>query len=129
MTPNAKILLIDDDSLLLALLERKLTARGYTVATANDGNAGVERARAEHPDLIVLDMMMPIMDGRQTLRAIQADPALSAIPVIMLTSRREESDIVGAIEKGAVDYQLKPFSPDELIARIGRFITKKKVEA
>jgi two-component system alkaline phosphatase synthesis response regulator PhoP len=129
MTPNAKILLIDDDSLLLALLERKLTARGYAVATANDGNAGVERARAEHPDLIVLDMMMPIMDGRQTLRAIQADPALSAIPVIMLTSRREESDIVGAIEKGAVDYQLKPFSPDELIARIGRFITKKKVEA
>jgi two-component system alkaline phosphatase synthesis response regulator PhoP len=129
MTPNAKILLIDDDSLLLALLERKLTARGYAVTTANDGNAGVERARAEHPDLIVLDMMMPIMDGRQTLRAIQADPALSAIPVIMLTSRREESDIVGAIEKGAVDYQLKPFSPDELIARIGRFIAKKKVEA
>jgi DNA-binding response OmpR family regulator len=129
MIEGAKILLIDDDALLLTLLERKLAARGYTVVTANDGDAGLERARAEHPDLIVLDMMMPIMDGRQVLRAIQADAALSAIPVIMLTSRREESDIVGAIEKGAADYQLKPFSPDELIARIGRFITKKKVDA
>jgi two-component system alkaline phosphatase synthesis response regulator PhoP len=129
MTEAAKILLIDDDALLLTLLERKLAARGYQVVTATDGDAGLERARAEHPDLIVLDMMMPIMDGRQVLRTIQADPALSAIPVIMLTSRREESDIVGAIEKGAVDYQLKPFSPDELIARIGRFITRKKVDA
>jgi two-component system alkaline phosphatase synthesis response regulator PhoP len=129
MIEGAKILLIDDDALLLTLLERKLAARGYTVVTANDGDAGLERARAEHPDLIVLDMMMPIMDGRQVLRAIQADAALSAIPVIMLTSRREESDIVGAIEKGAADYQLKPFSPDELIARIGRFITKRKVDA
>jgi DNA-binding response OmpR family regulator len=129
MTQGTKILLIDDDALLLTLLERKLTARGYAVTTANDGSAGLDRARADHPDLIVLDMMMPIMDGRQVLRAIQADAALSAIPVIMLTSRREESDIVGAIEKGAADYQLKPFSPDELIARIGRFITKKKVDA
>ena len=129
MTQAAKILLIDDDSLLLTLLERKLTARGYAVITANDGSAGLERARADHPDLIVLDMMMPIMDGRQVLRAIQADTDLSAIPVIMLTSRREESDVVGAIERGAADYQLKPFSPDELIARIGRFLTKRKVEA
>lgn len=129
MTQGTKILLIDDDSLLLTLLERKLTARGYVVITANDGSAGLERARADHPDLIVLDMMMPIMDGRQVLRAIQADTDLSTIPVIMLTSRREESDVVGAIERGAADYQLKPFSPDELIARIGRFLTKKKVEA
>lgn len=129
MAQDAKILLIDDDALLLTLLERKLSARGYTVVTANDGNAGLERARTEQPDLIVLDMMMPIMDGRQVLRTLQADAALTAIPVIMLTSRREESDIVGAIEKGASDYQLKPFSPEELIARIGRLITKKKVDA
>jgi two-component system alkaline phosphatase synthesis response regulator PhoP len=129
MAQGSKILLIDDDALLLTLLERKLTARGYTVVTANDGSSGVERARAENPDLIVLDMMMPIMDGRQTLRILQADAALANIPVIMLTSRREESEIVSAIEKGAVDYQLKPFSPDELIARIGRFTTKKRVEA
>jgi DNA-binding response OmpR family regulator len=129
MTQDAKILLIDDDTLLLALLERKLTARGYAVITANDGNQGLERARADKPDLIVLDMMMPIMDGRQVLRAIQADAALSTIPVIMLTARREESDIVGAIERGAADYQLKPFSPEELIARIGRFLTRKKVDA
>jgi len=129
MTQDAKILLIDDDTLLLALLERKLAARGYAVITANDGNQGLERARADKPDLIVLDMMMPIMDGRQVLRAIQADAALSTIPVIMLTARREESDIVGAIERGAADYQLKPFSPEELIARIGRFLTRKKVDA
>jgi DNA-binding response OmpR family regulator len=129
MTQDAKILLIDDDTLLLALLERKLSARGYAVITANDGNQGLERARADKPDLIVLDMMMPIMDGRQVLRAIQADAALSTIPVIMLTARREESDIVGAIERGAADYQLKPFSPEELIARIGRFLTRKKVDA
>lgn len=129
MTQDAKILLIDDDTLLLALLERKLTARGYAVITENDGSQGLERARAENPDLIVLDMMMPIMDGRQVLRALQADATLSAIPVIMLTARREESDIVGAIERGAADYQLKPFSPEELIARIGRFLTRKKVDA
>jgi DNA-binding response OmpR family regulator len=129
MAQGTKILLIDDDALLLALLERKLTARGYIVATANDGSSGIERARAEKPDLIILDMMMPIMDGRQALRALQADAALADIPVIMLTSRREESEIVSAIEKGAVDYQLKPFSPDELIARIGRFVAQKRVTA
>jgi DNA-binding response OmpR family regulator len=129
MAKGSKILLIDDDSLLLDLLERKLKARGYDVVTACDGSAGIECARTEKPDLIVLDMMMPIMDGRQTLRMLQADAALADIPVIMLTSRREESEIVDAIEKGAADYQLKPFSPDEIIARVGRFVTKKRVEA
>lgn len=126
MTISPTVLVIDDDPLLLILLERKLGMKGYRVITASDGTSGLAQARSAKPDLIVLDMMMPVMNGAQVLQAIQADPELSSTPVVMLTARRGESDVVGAIEAGAADYLSKPFSPDELLARISRLITIRK---
>lgn len=119
---NRTVLVIDDDPLVCMLVEHKLAARGYRVTTAPDGAAGLALAREEPPDLIILDMMMPILDGRQVLRQLHADPKLGSVPVIMLTARRGEGDVVDALELGAADFIGKPFSPDELAARVARFL-------
>ena len=117
-----QVLVIDDDPLILTILEHKLRARGCRVASAADGASGLAQARASPPDLIVLDMMMPIMDGWQVLQDLRTDPRLAAVPVVMLTARRGDSDVVGALDLGAADYVAKPFSPDELVARITRLL-------
>ncbi len=117
-----RILVCDDDDMLVELLRYRLTARGYDVLTAHNGGEGLEIARSERPDAIVLDAMMPVMDGYQVLRQLRADAELVAIPVIMLTARRQEQDIVGALELGANDYLVKPFIPEELITRMTRLI-------
>jgi DNA-binding response OmpR family regulator len=116
------VLVIDDDALVCMLVEHKLSARGYRVITAQDGAAGLERARQDVPDLIILDMMMPILDGRQVLQQIHADETLRSVPVIMLTARRGEGDVVDALGLGAADYINKPFSPEELAARVMRLL-------
>ena len=116
------VLIVDDDPLLLSLVRHKLTARGYTVATASDGGTGLESARNLKPDLIVLDVMMPVLDGRAVLQQIREDPALSDVPVVMLTARAREEDIVDLLRVGASDYLAKPFSPEELTARIARLV-------
>jgi DNA-binding response OmpR family regulator len=125
MTRPGTVLVIDDDQLVVAILEHKLAARGYRVVTAPDGASGVMRARAEAPDLIVLDMMMPVLSGREVLLELRADAALARIPVVMLTARRSEADVVDALALGAADYVSKPFSPDELVARVSRLLPKK----
>jgi DNA-binding response OmpR family regulator len=117
-----QVLVIDDDPLILTILEHKLRARGCRVATAADGASGLAQARASPPDLIVLDMMMPIMDGWQVLQVLRTDVPLAAVPVVMLTARRGDSDVVGALDLGAADYVPKPFSPDELVARVTRLL-------
>lgn len=122
MRETPVILVIDDDLLVVSIVERKLRARGYVVETASDGRAGLHRARALRPDLIVLDMMMPVMDGRTVLSELQADASLAKIPVIMLTSRRVESDLLDTLKLGASDFVTKPFSPDELVARVARLL-------
>jgi len=122
MTTSATVLVVDDDPILLTVVTHKLTSCGYRVITAADGAIGLSQARAKKPDIIVLDMMMPTLDGRQVLNALQADSALASVPVIVLTSRRGEHDVIDALQHG--DYLAKPFSPDELVARIARLITK-----
>lgn len=117
-----RILVCDDDDMLVELLRYRLSARGYEVLTAHNGGEGLEIARSERPDAIVLDAMMPVMDGYQVLRQLRADAEFAAIPVIMLTARRQEQDIVGALELGANDYLVKPFIPEELITRMTRLI-------
>lgn len=117
-----KILVCDDDEMLVELLRYRLGGRGFEVLTARNGGEGLELARAERPDAIVLDAMMPVMDGYQVLRQLRADADLADIPVIMLTARRQEQDIVGALELGANDYLVKPFIPEELITRMTRLI-------
>lgn len=117
-----RILIADDDPFLRELLVHKLSAAGHQVFTAEDGGSALAQAREMMHDLVVLDAMMPIVDGFEVLRRLRADPATAAIPVIMLTSLRREEDIVGALKLGAADYLVKPFIPDELVARIGRLL-------
>lgn len=116
------ILVADDDPLLCAILQHKLSSAGYRVVCAGDGRAALESARSDKPSAIVLDAMMPIIDGFETLRRLKSEPELKSIIVIMLTALKREQDIVSALTLGAADYLVKPFNPDELIARLSRLM-------
>jgi len=122
---KARILICDDDPLLLELMEFRLRAKGYEVIKAVDGAEALAKAEQDRPDIIVLDAMMPKADGLEVLARIKGDPALSEIPVVMLTARKGEKDIVSALDKGADDYLVKPFIPEELLARLARLIARK----
>ena len=126
MAANKCILVCDDDPLLVDLLDYRLTSRGYDVTIARDGGEALARLQEARPDAIVLDAMMPVADGYEVLRRIREDEALAAIPVIMLTARKQERDIVEALELGASDYIVKPFIPEELVARLGRLLGTSK---
>lgn len=120
--PSFRILIADDDPLLRTLVEHKLSAAGHQVVGVEDGEAAMREIAARRPDLVVLDAMMPILDGFEVLRRLKADPDTASLPIIMLTALKREQDIVGALELGAADYLVKPFIPDELVARIRRFL-------
>jgi two-component system alkaline phosphatase synthesis response regulator PhoP len=122
---KARVLICDDDPLLLELMEFRLRAKGYEVIKAADGAEALARAGQDGPDIIVLDAMMPKTDGLEVLARIKGDPALSETPVVMLTARKGEKDIVSALEKGADDYLVKPFIPEELLARLARLIARR----
>ncbi|TPI11712.1 response regulator [Mesorhizobium sp. B4-1-1] len=122
---KARILICDDDPLLLELMEFRLKAKGYEVVKAVDGAEALEKVRRDAPDVVVLDAMMPKADGLEVLARIKGDPALSETPVVMLTARKGEKDIVSALDKGADDYLVKPFIPEELLARLARLIARK----
>ncbi|TIU10427.1 MAG: response regulator, partial [Mesorhizobium sp.] len=113
---KARVLICDDDPLLLELMEFRLRAKGYEVIKAVDGAEALAKAEQDGPDIIVLDAMMPKADGIEVLARIKGDPVLSKTPVVMLTARKAEKDIVSALEKGADDYLVKPFIPEELLA-------------
>lgn len=110
-----KILLVDDEPEILEICQDYLKASGYEVLTAKNGIQGLASARREKPDLIVLDLMLPEMDGLDVCRAIRRE---SNVPIIMLTARVEETDKLIGLELGADDYMTKPFSPRELVARV-----------
>lgn len=112
---SKKILLVDDNPQVIAICDDYLRASGYDVIIATDGLLGLLAARREKPDLIVLDLMLPEMNGLDVCRAIRRK---SSVPIIMLTGRAEEPDKVIGLEIGADDYMTKPFSPRELLARI-----------
>jgi len=114
----------DDDELLQQLVSHKLAQRGYEVRCVDDGEA-LERALGDAiPDAIVLDAMMPIVDGFEALRRLRARPEAAKVPVIMLTARRGEADVVTALNLGADDYLAKPFLPEELALRVRQLIAK-----
>lgn len=129
MTPLDRVLICDDDPLLIELISYRLDAKGYDVFKAADGEQALARAAGDRPDLIVLDAMMPRIDGFEVLLRLKQDPALAAIPVIMLTARRSEKDIVSALQRGADDYLVKPFIPDELLTRISKLLVKQRRSA
>lgn len=114
------ILIADDDPLLVSLVTFKLESRGFEVFSVSDGDAAVGKATSLRPDLIVLDAMMPRVDGFEALRRLKEHEATQAIPVIMLTARKREEDVVRGLSMGASDYVVKPFSPEELVMRIGK---------
>lgn len=116
------VLIADDDSLLIKLLEFKFERKGYQATCVEDGVAALEYARTVPPDVIVLDGMMPGMDGFEVLRQLKELPETRDIPVIMLTARKQEKDVVTGLSLGATDYLVKPFSPDELIIRVEKTI-------
>lgn len=124
----ARVLIADDDPLLRALLEHKLAADGHIVISAEDGGEVLGLVSEHSPDLIVMDAMMPVMDGFEVLRRLKVGVEHSDIPVIMLTALRREADIVGALQLGAADYLVKPFIPDELLQRVRRLADAPKVQ-
>jgi DNA-binding response OmpR family regulator len=118
-----RILVVDDDETLTDLLSRYLARAGFDIETAGDGRAALERAETMHPDLIVLDLMLPGMSGFEFFHSLQRE---HDVPVIMLTARGEESDRVFGLRLGADDYVVKPFSPRELAARIDSVLRRSR---
>lgn len=114
----AKVLIIEDEETLADRLADKLRSEGFTVSTAADGEDGLDKVREQHPDLIVLDIMLPKLDGLSLTRIVRRDPATSHIPIIMLTARGTEVDKIVGLESGADDYMVKPFALGELLARV-----------
>lgn len=119
---NNQILLADDDPLLHRVVGFKLAQNGWKVISAYDGAEALKLARELHPRLIILDGMMPVLDGFAALRELRRDPQFAWTPVLMLSARSREADVVGALDEGASDYLTKPFSPAELLARVARLI-------
>ena len=113
-----RILVVDDDHEIVRLLRAYLEKAGYSVLTAFDGETALHTLRREHPDLLVLDLMLPDRDGWDLTRLIRADASLAETPIIMLTARVEDSDKIIGLEIGADDYITKPFNPREVVARV-----------
>ena len=112
------ILVIDDEKDLIELLSYNLGKEGYDVIVAHDGQSGLDVVKKHRPDLVVLDIMMPGLDGLQVCQRLRADPRTGRIPIIMLTAKATETDRIVGLELGADDYVTKPFSPREVIARL-----------
>ena len=122
MTTKPKILVVDDEPDAVELIEFNLKANGYEVATAADGEEALQKARAILPSLIILDLMLPEVDGMEVCKILRRDQRTQNIPIIMLTAKAAEIDRVLGLELGADDYVTKPFSPRELVLRVKRLL-------
>ena len=116
--PGEKILVIEDEHDIRELISYNLESEGYNIIKASAGNEGIEKAKKNEPDLILLDIMLPDIDGLEVCRKLKRDATAKDIPIIMLTAKSEDSDIISGLELGAEDYITKPFSPRVLIARL-----------
>jgi len=121
-----KIVLAEDEPQIARLIEFKLKKEGYQVIWKENGEEALKAIKADKPDLILLDIMMPVMDGYEVLRRLEEDENLKSIPVIMLTARAQERDVVKGIDLGAEDYITKPFHPAELLVRVKRILGKSR---
>ncbi len=119
---RAKILVVDDEPEAVELLEFNLKQAGFGVVAATDGAQALKQARSDPPSLIVLDLMLPEIDGLQVCQMLRRDPATARIPIIMLTAKAAEIDRILGLELGAEDYITKPFSPRELVLRIKKVL-------
>jgi CheY-like chemotaxis protein len=124
-----RVLVVDDDRVIQQLLEVNLELEGYVVAgTASDGEQAVQMAADLKPDLILLDIMMPKLDGLEVCRRLKADPVLRTIPVVLLSARAQDLDIREGLEIGADAYLTKPFDPVELLDIVGRLLTGERIQ-
>jgi len=119
---KGKVLVVDDEIYIVHILDFSLGMEGYEVLTALDGEQAFEKAKAERPDLIVLDIMMPKLDGYETCKMLKADEATKNIPVILLSAKGRNVDQKVGFEVGADDYITKPFSPRKLVERINAIL-------
>jgi len=123
---KGNILIVDDEEDILELIRYNLTKEGYKVVCAPSGEVAIQMARTESPDLIVLDLMLPGIDGLDVCRVLKNDPKTKQITVIMLSAKGEEADVVTGLELGADDYITKPFSPRVLLARVKTALRRQK---
>ena len=120
----SRILIVEDDKDIADLLAHSLGKAGYATEIASNGTAVMPRVKAAPPDLILLDLMLPGMDGLLVCQALRHDPSTAAIPIIMLTARGDEAERIAGLELGADDYVTKPFSPRELMARVAALLRR-----
>jgi two-component system alkaline phosphatase synthesis response regulator PhoP len=123
---HEKILIVEDEKDIVKMLEYNLKKEGFRTISAQDGEDALEYAAREHPDLIILDLLLPGMDGLEVCKEFKKETKTASIPIIMLTAKVQESDRVVGLELGADDYVTKPFSPRELIARIKAVLRRVK---
>ena len=122
--PPTRVLVAEDDPDIGSLLEHYLKKAGFLPTVVSSGRDVMPEIKREMPDLVVLDLMLPGLDGLQLCRAIRADASIAAIPIIMLTARKQEGDIVSALHLGADDFVVKPFIPEELMSRLARLLER-----
>ncbi len=120
MPKPKKILAVDDERHIVRLVEVNLQRAGYEVVTAYDGREALEKVKSERPDLVVLDVMMPYMDGFEVLKNLKSDPSTAEIPVIMLTAKAQDADVFRGWQSGVDCYLTKPFNPMELLTFVKR---------
>ena len=127
MMPNqsAKIVVADDDLDLCELLAMKLRQSDFEVFMALDGMQAIELVRSVEPDLVILDIMMPLMSGMEVLRQMKSEPAIADIPVILMTAKRQENDVASGFALGVVDYIVKPFNLKDLVVQVRTVISGK----
>lgn len=120
------ILIVEDEKDIVDLVEYHLKQSGFSVISASDGSSTLEQARKRRPKLIILDLMLPALDGKDICRALKANPLTRGIPISMLTAKAEELDRIVGFELGAEDYVTKPFSPRELVLRVKAILQRKE---
>ena len=124
-----KVLVVDDEQDLVKLIRYHLEKDGYKVLSASNGEDALFLARREKPELVILDLMLPGIDGLEVCKKLKADPELASIAIVMLTAKGEEVDITLGLKLGADDYVAKPFSPKELVARVQAVLRRSKISS
>jgi DNA-binding response OmpR family regulator len=122
--PPDKVLLVEDDPVILRLLEVNFELEGFDVVLAHDGAEGIDLARSERPDLVISDIMMPKVSGLELVAALKGDEATATIPIILLSAKAQSADLKAGLEAGADDYVTKPFEPLDLVDRVRALIPR-----
>ena len=122
--PAATVLVVEDDPVILRLLEVNFELEGFTVLLAHDGAEGIEVARANQPDVIISDIMMPKTSGLELVEVLKADPDTKGIPIVLLSAKAQTSDLKTGLEAGADDYVTKPFEPLDLVERVNELLSR-----